>query len=85
MGTAFPDIVIGTRVEKENGSRAFDTGEIVALEGDDAIVHWHSGELTGTDGAGCSARPCRGQQGTVNPAGPGRVFDGESGNDIRVR
>ncbi len=46
MGTAFPVIAIGTRLEKENGNRACDTGEIVALEGDDAIVHWHTGELT---------------------------------------
>ncbi len=46
MGTTFPIIAIGTRVEKEIGDRACETGEIVALDGDDAIVHWHTGERT---------------------------------------
>ena len=46
MGTSLPDIAIGTRVEKENGSRACDSGEIVAFDGNDAIVRWHTADLT---------------------------------------
>ena len=46
MGAVSPEIAVGARLEKERGRHRCDSGEIVALEGGDAIVLWHSANLT---------------------------------------